>query len=1313
MDPITSSIIVGLLTNCLYSSILSTSDKVQNYAFRREEIYKHLLRNKVNFDLIVEEVFQELPLAIKYDELNEFFQYAEVEDIVRRIYYIEEIDPKNLTGIESIESDFCLLVTQHFGKNDTFALAPKLFFALLRCCQESLTIIVSEEESLSAHEALSCYRHRRLLELLQEINKKLDIHLQKSGSKSRALSHKHLFINMAPDPKDYLVKRPYEYKQLINSLLETQEEKTVAITTAIFGAGGFGKTTFAKALCHDKKVIDKFSDGILWVTLGEKPKSLIGHVRDLIYALSHERPDFEDLNSAVFSLKELLNEKRFLIVIDDVWNKAHLEPFLEGGPKCVRLITTRINETLPADSIEIPVDTMHASEAVELLKSGISINDCAGLEDLARKLGKWPLLLKLTNSALKQHIRASKNVDRAIDYVKMALEKKGPKAFDAKNPESRHQAVAATLSVSFELLSEEEFTHYNELAIFPEDEDIQLKVLAKLWGKTGGYDSFEVETLCLKLSNLSLLQTYNIEKEIIRLHDVMREYLIRENQKRLLYFHVQFLEAYNIDNLYMLPTSELYIWKYMGYHLVEAGMKDNLRELLLNFNWQQSKLKATDIDSLISDYNYIVDDPPIQIVQGAIRLSTYALASSQKHLGGQLLGRLKSTPNNEIQSLLKQITEQKVSISLVPISCSLTSPGGPLINTVAGHSDGVISICVTPDGTKIISGSLDKTIRVWNLENGTELQTIKGHYAPISSVCVTPDGKKVVSSSFDKTIRIWDLENGTELQTMKGHYSPISSVCITPDGNKVVSASLDTTIRIWDLESGKELQTLRGHSRGVRSVCVTKDGTKIVSASNDKTLKVWDIKSGKELKTLRGHRKTVRSVCITTNGAKAISVSDDRTLKIWNLKSGDEIKTLRGHSSKINSVCIISDGTKAISASDDRILKVWDLNNGNEIQTLRGHSGRLRSVCATPCGTKVVSASLDSTIRIWTIKCKMEPENFKGHFDRVRSILITPDGTKAISASDDKTLKVWDLKNGNEIQTLRGHSKLIRSFCITQDGTKAISASNDGTIRVWDINNGKELKFWKEHYHGVRSVCVTQEGTRTVSVSLFGTIKISDIKDGRSLRYLYGYGEFWCKKAAKSVYLTPDGTRVISTFDDGTLCVWNLRSGKELQNFIGHNDEIRSVCFTPDGTRVISASDDGTIRVWSLVSGAELQILSGHSEGVKSVCTTPDGTRVISASSDKTIRVWDLVNGREIQNMKGHIGVIRSVCVTSDGNYVVSASEDRALKVWCLKNGKEVSSFVGEGSLLNCAISDDGSTIVTGEATGRVHILRLENACDQ
>ena len=291
-----------------------------------------------------------------------------------------------------------------------------------------------------------------------------------------------------------------------------------------------------------------------------------------------------------------------------------------------------------------------------------------------------------------------------------------------------------------------------------------------------------------------------------------------------------------------------------------------------------------------------------------------------------------------------------------------------LVNTLTGHSDGVDSLAISPDGKILVSGSGDKSIKIWNLPTGKLKSTLTGHSSGVNYLAITPDAKTLVSASWDDTIKIWNLPTGKLKSTLTGHSNGVYSLAISPNGKILVSGSGDKKIKIWNLQTGKLKSTLTGHSNWVSSLAISPDSKILVSGSYDKSIKIWNLLTGNLESTLTGHSNWVHSVAISPNGKTLVTGSADNTIKIWNLQTGKLKFTLTGHSGWVRFVTISPDGQTLVSGSWDNTIKIWNLATGELKSTLTGHSYRVTSLAISPDARTLVSGSDDWTIKIWRLE---------------------------------------------------------------------------------------------------------------------------------------------------------------------------------------------------------------------------------------------------------------------------------------------------------------------------------------------------------
>ena len=950
--------------------------------------------------------------------------------------------------------------------------------------------------------------------------------------------------NTAPNdlPANYVRREP-EYRQLRALLLGGDLMSPIAITTSLHGPGGFGKTTLAKDLCRDPEIQEAFDDGILWVTLGEIP-DVRGALAKLYNEVTGETAAFTDEEQAVQQLRPRLEDKDLLIVIDDVWSVDHVRPFLEVGKHAVKLFTTR-EMTVAAEArrgarseggprVEgyepwVTVDEPNAELAVEMLLRGLPdrppSDQIPPYRELAvRRLGRWPLLIDLLASELFLMIEEGQSPEQALALINAGLDEAGLIAFEpAATAEEtalrRERSARLTIDASLKRLNQDDRRHYEELAIFPEDALVPSTTLRALWGLS----DFRTQHLARNLGRRSLLK-FDARSKEIRLHDVFRVYLVH-NIRDPSALHGRLVDGWG--DLHSLP--DRYAWRKVAHHLVQAGRRDRLRELLLDYHWVRSKLRATDPIALRDDAADFPDDPDLVYLTRAMVQSAHVLTRDSSMLRGQLFGRLLGIESVGIYSLLEQIGNAADEGQwLRPLGSGLTPADSPLLRVLEGRGGRVYAAAVIQDGRTAVSASYDGWVRLWDLFTG-EVQIVKGCGGRVVALAVTPDGRTAVLGSRDGTVSVFDLAAG-KLRSLVGHSGWVLAVAVTPDGRTVVSGSSDRALRVWDLATG-EAQTLEGHDSEVLAVSVTADGLTVVSGSADGTVRVWNLASGHTRK-LTADGRWVHAVSVTPDGRTAVTGSGNGTVWVWNLVTG-ELRSLDGHSGPVGAVAVTPDGRVAISGSDDRTVRVWDLGSGT-VRRLEGHTAEVHAACVTPDGSTAVSGSYDGTVRAWDLRTG-KARTLEGHDEAVIAVAVTAAGRSALSWSDDGMVRNWDLATG-KTSTIRGRGGRVSPVAVTPDGRTAVSGSHDRTVRVWDLESGNVLTL-VGHVGWVHAVAVTPDSHTAISASNDRTVRVWELATGEQ-RTLEVYGD-----AIHAMAVTPDGRTAVVGSYGGTVRMLDLWSG--------------------------------------------------------------------------------------------------------------------------------------------------------------------------
>ncbi len=686
-----------------------------------------------------------------------------------------------------------------------------------------------------------------------------------------------------------------------------------------------------------------------------------------------------------------------------------------------------------------------------------------------------------------------------------------------------------------------------------------------------------------------------------------------------------------------------------------------------------------------------------------------------------------------------------------------------------GHTDGITCLMLSRDGKMIVTGSMDKTARIWNVATGQLRFVLKGHTDGISCLTLSSDGKTLVTGSgltfsrdrqsgsgdksvrikpgsLDNTVRIWDVATGQQRFVLKGHTGAIFCLTLSSDGKTLVTGSYDNTARIWDVGTGQERTVLKGHTSWISCLTLSSDGKTLITGSgaafhpestpgpsDDHTARIWDVATGQQRAVLKGHRSGISCLTLSSDGKMVITGSAGNTARIWDVATGQQRFVLKGHMGPISCLTLSSDGKKIITGSWDNTARIWDVATGQERAVLKGHTGWIECITLSSDGKTLFTGSSDKTARIWDVATGQERAVLKGHTFPISCLTLSSDGKTLFTGSGvitsrlsnnliipsswgDTTVRIWDVATEQQRATLNASPGYLQISCLTlsSDGkTLFTTGSYDNTARIWDVATGQERAVLKGHTDGINCLTLSSDGKMIITGSNDNTARIWDVATGQQRAVLKGHTD-----QINCLTLSSDGKMIVTGagdsdgFDrksgsrDNTARIWDAATGQQRAVLKGHTSWIRCLTLSGDGKTLITGSWDNTARIWDVATGKELAVLKGHTGGISCLTLSSDGKMIITGSFDNTARIWDVATGQQRTVLKGHPAPIRCLTLSSDGKSLITGAWlDPTAIIWDVATGKELAVLKGHTDEITClTLSSDGNSLITGsrDKTARI-----------
>jgi WD40 repeat protein len=636
------------------------------------------------------------------------------------------------------------------------------------------------------------------------------------------------------------------------------------------------------------------------------------------------------------------------------------------------------------------------------------------------------------------------------------------------------------------------------------------------------------------------------------------------------------------------------------------------------------------------------------------------------------------------------------ALEFTPRGASLVSAGigaikvwdpisGALLSSLAGHTDRVTSLAIPPDGTELLSGSYDRTAKLWPRSNprwvARRTVASQGSFAALA-----PDGVTLACSNGDG-IRLYPTSLGRLLGPLRGSNSAAHALTFSVDGKQVVVAHDDHSIKILDVASRRVVRSLVGHEVPVRSTAISPDGRMLVScggqggsrADEPGEIKVWDLSTGLEVRSLTGHNGTIFRAAYSPDGKWIASAGQDATIKIWNAATGKDLHTLRGHTKAVRHVTFSADGKYLASAGFDGDLHVWDTATWTRQRTL--HVDKRTFVCAsfTPDGRRMVACQND--VR-WQ------------------------DGPPF----DDGEIVVWEWESNRVQFTLKGHKAAVECVTVSPDGRWIVSGDGSATIKIWDADIGREVaQMFPSQVGDVNCLAFAPDGRTLVSAGAVANggamIHRWEIASEAKRIHLAGLSA-----PPTSAIYSPDGKLLAAVGTDRAVRLWDVATGTVRHALRGHAKEVRHVVFSADGSMLATAGDDLTIGLWDPKTGLEKKILRGHSRAVCGLAFSVDGAILASCSGDAKdgtlpgeVKMWDTASGKERYTVPGEPRQVRSLAFSPDGRWLVGREHGGSVHVWEAATGIE-RTLLQSSSPIRAFAFMPGNRLVTGHTDGTTRL---------